>query len=182
MIVITGASATGKTETAKVLHTLYGINKVVTHTTRKMRVGEVNDLDYHFVTKEEFLKLKDEDFFVETTEYNGNYYGTSKPEIADNKVLIVETKGAKTFLALNDPHIVVFRLLASKDMRFSRMLERGDDLESINKRLENDVTWFADNNFEDPRIISINTEYLTLAQVAKEMVKLYRTIIADETK
>ena len=177
MIIITGASATGKSETAKVLRTLYGINKVVTHTTRKMRQGETNDIDYHFVTKEEFERLLKEDFFVEHAEYNGNYYGTSRPEIADNKVLIVETSGAKTFLALNDPHIVVFRLLASKDMRYSRMLERGDDLASINKRLENDVTWFADNQFEDPRIITINTEYLTLAQVAEEMYKLYNTII-----
>ena len=97
MIVITGASATGKTETARVLSTLFNIKKVVTHTTRPMRKGETDGVDYHFVSKEEFLKLKDEDYFVETTTYNNNYYGTSKKEISDDKVLIVETSGAKIF-------------------------------------------------------------------------------------
>ena len=173
MIVITGASATGKTETARVLSTLFNIKKVVTHTTRPMRKGETDGVDYHFVSKEEFLRLKNEDYFVETTTYNNNYYGTSKKEISDDKVLIVETSGAKVFLSLNDPHIIVFRLLASKDMRYSRMLERGDSLESIKQRLEKDVTWFADNNFIDERIITIDTENLTLSQVAEKIHSRY---------
>ncbi len=179
MIVITGASASGKTETARVLNTLYGIKKVVTHTTRDMRKGEVNDVDYHFVSKEKFLELKEEDFFVETTTYNGNYYGTSKKEIEDNKVLIVETSGAKVFLSLNDPRIVLFRLIASKDMRYSRMLERGDNLESIKQRLDKDVTWFADANFNDDRIINIDTESLTLREVADRIVELYHAKLTE---
>ncbi|MBS7384058.1 MAG: guanylate kinase, partial [Bacilli bacterium] len=53
MIVITGPSASGKTATCLYLQEHFGIRKVVTHTTRAMRVGEKNDVDYHFVTKEE---------------------------------------------------------------------------------------------------------------------------------
>lgn len=167
MIVITGASASGKTETAKELTKLYGIVKVVTHTTRPIRVGEVNGVDYFFVTKDEFLKLKKENAFVETTEYNNNYYGTSKKEIADNKVLVVETNGARTFLSLHDPHIVVYRLHASNSTRAKRMKQRGDSDKLIQERLINDVTRFADNNLVSNMIFEIDTEKHNIQEVAK---------------
>ena len=56
MIVLVGASASGKTEIAKLIIKNHGFEKMVTTTTRPMRVGEVKDVDYHFLTKEEFLK------------------------------------------------------------------------------------------------------------------------------
>ena len=54
MIVLTGASASGKTEVVKLLKIKYGIDKVVTHTTREIRSLEIPDEDYHFITKKEF--------------------------------------------------------------------------------------------------------------------------------
>ena len=57
MIVLTGASASGKTEVVKLLKIKYGIDKVVTHTTREIRSLEIPDEDYHFITKKEFLKI-----------------------------------------------------------------------------------------------------------------------------
>ena len=114
MILLTGPSASGKTEIAKVLSKLYGIKKVVTHTTRPMRIGEIQDVDYHFVSKEEFLALQEENYFVETTFYNNNYYGTSKKEIADDKVLVVDPNGKNAFLALNDDKNIFFFIGNSK--------------------------------------------------------------------
>ena len=59
MIILIGPSASGKTSIAKELIEKYNFKKFVTNTTRKMRVGEINDIDYHFITKEQFLdKLK----------------------------------------------------------------------------------------------------------------------------
>jgi len=179
MIVITGASATGKTETARVIKTLYGIKKVVTHTTRPMRGGEQPDVDYHYVTKEKFLQMKKENKFVETMEYCHNYYGTSKAEIAPDKIVIVETSGAKVFLGLNNKSIVVFKLLASRKLRRSRMLERGDTLENINSRLDNDITYFDDSNFNDPRIIDIDTDDLTLEEVARKIYSTYSKMMNE---
>lgn len=57
MIVLTGASASGKTEVVKLLKIKYGIDKVVTHTTREIRSLEIPDEDYHFITKKEFQKM-----------------------------------------------------------------------------------------------------------------------------
>ena len=51
----------------------YDIDKIVTYTTRKPRVGEVNKVDYNFVSEKKFLKLMKEGFFAETTYFNGFY-------------------------------------------------------------------------------------------------------------
>ena len=59
MIVLAGASASGKTEAAKVLASKYGITKVITTTTRAMRVNEINGRDYFFVSEEQFKKMID---------------------------------------------------------------------------------------------------------------------------
>ena len=78
MIILTGPSASGKTATCLYLQDHYGIKKVITHTTRPMRHGEVNDVDYHFVSKEEFQRMIDNDEFVfwrtagEDTSHNVN--------------------------------------------------------------------------------------------------------------
>ena len=78
MLVLVGPSASGKTQILKILMEKYGMKKLVTYTTRPMRVNEVNGIDYHFVSKEEFLNKLENDFFFETIEYNNNFYGTSK--------------------------------------------------------------------------------------------------------
>ena len=73
MIVLAGASASGKTEVAKELAKRYGITKVITTTTRNIRVGEVDGRDYFFVSKERFEEMINEGRFVEHTLYNENY-------------------------------------------------------------------------------------------------------------
>ena len=50
MIILVGASATGKSVVVKKMKDLFNVEKLVTYTTRPMRVGEVNDIDYHFIT------------------------------------------------------------------------------------------------------------------------------------
>ena len=58
MIILVGASASGKTEIANILIKKYGYEKMVTATTRPMRVNEVNKVDYFFLTEEEFKTKK----------------------------------------------------------------------------------------------------------------------------
>ena len=85
MIVLTGPSASGKTATCLYLQAHFGIKKVITHTTRQRRKGEVNNVDYHFVTIDEFRKRKANDEFIEKTFYNGHYYGTSSKDVQIDK-------------------------------------------------------------------------------------------------
>lgn len=173
MIILVGASASGKTEVAKNLAKVYKITKVITHTTRKMRNNEVQDKDYHFVTKEEFLKLKQENYFVETTFYNGNYYGTSKKEISDEKCLIVDPNGLRSFELLNDPRIVTFCLITSKEIRKKRMENRGDKKEDIIKRLSNDGIFFSKEAIGDVDYL-IDSENISIDELTTLIFEKYK--------
>lgn len=172
MILLVGASASGKTEVAKMLAQKYRLKKVVTHTTRPMRPSESNGVDYHFVTLDQMKELIARHYFVETTLYNGNMYGTSKPEIAYDKVLIVDPNGYRSFLALRDPRIVTFLLTASETTRLNRMLYRGDALEEAKKRIANDRKQFAEG--ELPKTdFTIDSEKISIEEAADLVYRYY---------
>ena len=172
MIVLSGASASGKTEAAKMLMGKYGVQKAITTTTRPMRIHEVNGRDYFFVSKEQFEKLIQEDRFVEHTVYNGNYYGSTKDQIANDRVVVIDLEGLKSYSRLNDKRIVTFYLDTCEDIRYKRMLERGDKEEDAKRRIENDRRLFAKNNI--PQVdYTIDSENMTIEQVADEVYKLY---------
>ena len=172
MIVLSGASASGKTEAAKMLMAKYGIQKAITTTTRSMRKNEQNGKDYFFVTKEEFERMIEEDRFVEHTLYNGNYYGSTKDQIADNRSVVIDLEGLKSYSALKDKRIVTFYLSTSEEVRYTRMLDRGDSKEKALERIENDKKAFAESNI--PKVnFRIDSENKTIEQVADEVYRLY---------
>ena len=172
MIVLSGASASGKTEAAKMLMAKYGIQKAITTTTRPMRINEVNGRDYFFVSKEQFDQLIKEDKFVEHTVYNGNYYGSTKDQIASDRVVVIDLEGLKSYSRLNDSRIVTFYLDTSEDIRYKRMLERGDKEEDAKRRLENDRKVFTKDNIPKTNFV-IDSENKNIEEVADEVYKLY---------
>ena len=117
MIVLAGASASGKTEVAKILASKYGIVKAIATTTRDLRVGEVNGRDYFFVSKDEFKKMIEDGRFVEHTIYNDNYYGSTKDQVAKNKCVVVDPAGLKAYIALHDSNIITFFLDSTENTR-----------------------------------------------------------------
>lgn len=146
MIVLAGASASGKTEVAKLLAKKYGIVKIITTTTRDMRVGEVDKRDYFFISKEEFERKIQAGDFVEYTFYNGNLYGSTKDQIADNKCVVIDPAGLRSYIALNNPTIMTFFLEADEETRRKRMLERGDGEEKVASRIAHDRELFKKEN------------------------------------
>lgn len=79
LFVMSAASGAGKTTLKdKVIHKFPDIRYSISATTRKPRPGEVNGVHYFFKTKEEFLKMIEENALVEWNEVHGNYYGTPK--------------------------------------------------------------------------------------------------------
>lgn len=173
MIVLSGASASGKTEVAKLLAKKYNIVKVITTTTRPMRINEINGRDYFFVTKEEFQKMEEEGRFVETTFYNGNYYGSTKDQIADNKCIVVDPIGLKKYIELNNKSIVSFFLESEETTRHKRMLERGDDPEIALKRIEHDREAFKQSQL--PKVdYHVESEISNVEEVTDKIFKLYK--------
>ena len=176
MIVLAGASASGKTEVAKELAKRFGITKVITTTTRKMRVGEVNGRDYFFVSKDQFQEMIKEDKFVEYTVYNENYYGSTKDQIAENKCVVIDPAGLRAYIALNDPNIVTFFLDTEESIRFQRMLQRGDKEEDAKLRIEHDRIAFKPENVADVDY-HVDSQNFNIEEVTNYIYKKYLAIL-----
>mgnify|MGYP003297628845 CR=1 FL=1 len=173
MIVLSGASASGKTEVAKVLASKYGIIKVITTTTRPIRINETDGVDYFFVTNERFLEMIKEEKFVEYTEYNGNFYGSTKDQIQNNKCIVIDPLGLKAYSKIKDRNVVTFFLESEEDTRYQRMLQRGDSVENASRRIINDRTAFAKSNICKVDY-NIDSEHYNVEDVADMIYRLYK--------
>lgn len=181
MIVLTGASASGKTVTALDLQKRHGLVKAITTTTREKRAGETDGVEYFFISKEEFQKRLAENRFVEHSLYNGNYYGCGVDQISDNKIVVLDPNGLHSFLKLKDKNIVSFLLIADESTRKSRMASRGDKESNIKQRIENDINDFALEKIGKVDFV-INTENYTIEEVSDLIYKLYNEKLKKETR
>lgn len=173
MLILIGASASGKTEIAKELIKQHGYEKLVTTTTRPMREGETNGRDYHFVTPEEFHVKKQNDDFFETVIYNENYYGTPK-ESKTNNVLIVDPIGANNIFKNSTGHMYIL-LITDEAVRKERMLSRGDKLEDVVSRLNHDKEHFKVDKLIHYDFV-IDTSNRTVEDLSKEIDMLYKRV------
>lgn len=83
LLVITGPTGSGKDELIKKLLVFYPrMKRVVTHTSRPPRPQETPGVDYYFVSRQQFEQMLNKEELIEYIELAGNYYGTSKAEIA----------------------------------------------------------------------------------------------------
>lgn len=116
----------------------------VSMTTRAPRPGEVNGVNYFFVTKEEFEKAVEEDKLLEHAEFVGNCYGTPKDYVEKkreegyNVLLEIETNGAKQIISKYGSDVVsIYVLPPSIEELENRLIGRGtESKEVIAKRIE----------------------------------------------
>ncbi len=179
MIILVGASASGKTATALALQNKYGLKKAVTTTTRKKRINEVDGIDYFFVSRKEFLKRNKENKFVETTLYNDNFYGCGVDQVSDDRIIVLDPNGVNSFRKLKDNHIKIFLIESSEETRKNRMISRGDEKDKIVQRLENDII-----DFDEKRIGKVDakivTDNLTINEVADLIYKKYIELLNNK--
>jgi len=174
MIVLVGASASGKTELAKKLYQTYGYTKCITTTTRPKRQGERDDVDYHFLDEETFLILEQEDAFYEVTHYNGYLYGIQKKDVMFNGVVIVDPNGANTLISRANKHVFIVYVETSEDIRKKRMLSRGDTIDHVNQRLLHDRSVFHRDVFLRIDLL-IENESHTLSELARTVHQAYQS-------
>lgn len=173
MLILVGPSASGKTELLKVLIKKHNMKKLVTYTTRPMRVGEVNGVDYYFLNKEDFIEKEKNNFFFETVNYNNNYYGTSKNDFSNDKAVILEPVGLQKYIDEAKDKIVIVVLSCASDILYNRMIMRGDSAESIKKRINGDINWFTDELFKKADLV-IDTSYSNLEEDAQKVYDFYQ--------
>ncbi len=176
MIILVGASASGKTATALKLQEKYGLKKAVTTTTREKRLNEVDGIDYFFITRQEFLKRNKENKFVETTLYNDNFYGCGVDQVSDDRIIVLDPNGVNSFRKLEDNHIKIFLIESNVETRKNRMISRGDKKEKIIQRLENDII-----DFDKKKIgkvdATICTDNLSIEETADLIYQEYNKLL-----
>lgn len=176
MVILVGASASGKTEVARYLQAVYGMRKATTTTSRPPRKGERDGIDYFFVSKEDFERLFEAGQLVERAVYSGNFYGCGVDQVAHDRTIVLDPNGLHHFQALNDPGIVTFFLKASEETRRKRMVARGDKKEDIEKRLSNDRDEFSDAKMPTTDF-TIQTDSKSISEIAAEVVCDYRSAL-----
>jgi len=179
MLILIGPSASGKTESAKIMINRYPISRVVTCTTRPKRINEIDGFDYYFLTEEQFLLKEKNHFFAETACYNGHHYGTPLNEIADDKLIILEPQGFQSFLNLKLPSIVAIFLKTSEECRIDRMRLRLDKEENISSRIISDRTDFDLSKIEGLDLI-VDTTDMKLSELADYIYNNYLKILKDK--
>ena len=173
MLVLIGASASGKTELAKKLISNHGFKKMITYTTRDKRLGEIDGLDYHFVSKDVFLAKEKENHFLETTTYNQNYYGTAFVDAQPFTVVIVDIPGANHIYKQLKDRVMIAYVETPEYLRKSRMLKRGDGIEKVAERLHIDKKHFNKSDLKHIDII-VQNESKTLEALADAVSTQYR--------
>ena len=143
LIVLSGFSGVGKnTIITQVLAQRPEIYYSVSFTTRAPREGEVDGVNYNFVTREDFQRRIDRGEFLEYAEYNGNFYGTSlavirqKLDQGTDVLLEIEVQGAAKVLEKMPEAVSLFIVPPSFEELSGRLHARGTDSEeTIQKRL-----------------------------------------------
>lgn len=177
MVVILGASASGKSSVEKILQKIYNMKKVVSYTTRNIRQGEQEGVDYYYISQERFDALDAQGFFAEKIFYpsSGCYYAAAKEDCTDDSIIVVAPEGLTQLLEKPELNIVSFYLESSEIIRFSRMIDRGDALDSIFKRIKEDRKIFKDIANKCSYMIS-NTGDTSLLEIASA---IYQTIMSQ---
>ena len=143
LFVVSAPSGTGKTTVVERLVQVFpdlGLSR--SYTSRRMREGETDGVDYNFITRERFEAMIAEDAFLEWADVFGNLYGTGKAdaerELATGRdlVLVIDVQGARQVRA-NGAHTVgIFVLPPSFEALEQRLRGRSKDSEeAIRKRL-----------------------------------------------
>lgn len=135
LYLISGTSGSGKTELMRNVMN----NEIVSFTTREKRTGEIDMVDYHFISKKEFQQLYENDELIEHTEYSGHFYGVERGELEkklkiSSAFLICDVNGMKQMKSYYPNSVSIF-IYAEKDEIENRMKKRGDSEENIQKRL-----------------------------------------------
>lgn len=138
IILIAGPSGAGKTTISEYLTKKFGIPRVITHTTRPKRAGEIDQKSYYFETEQSFKQLH----FFEHVKYGKYQYGSSKEALEkawqehDIVSLIVDIQGIKSYLTQlkKQAYFLYVTTLTIDDLK-KRLLRRGDSPEMVKERL-----------------------------------------------
>lgn len=177
-IIVSGPSGVGKgticDRLIKELDAWYSVSM----TTRNMRDGEVDGIDYYFISKEEFKKRIDEGKLLEYNIYNDNYYGTPKDKVLEkldegvDVILEIDVNGARNIKNIFHDALLIYVAPPSIQELKERLISRGtEDMEAINNRLK-----IAENELKQIDFY----DYVVVNDDLEEAISKIKKIILEE--
>jgi len=144
LITLTGPSGCGKTSLVKAVGQVLGSVEVVTYTTRRIRSGEVEGLDYFFLENDEFDKIVETGDLIAVATLFKSKYGTSKSSVdhhlkTNHVLLVLGISGVSDVKNVYPDSINIWVKTPNKSDLEDRMIARGDDRKSIEGRLSSDI-------------------------------------------
>lgn len=143
LVVVSGPSGAGKTSVCRALRDDPRVEWSVSATTRVIRPGEVDGVDYHFLTPEEFEASRERGEFLEWARYNSASYGTLRApmlralERGRLFLLEIEVQGTRQLREKAVPGVYVFIVPPSmEELRRRLILRSTNSLPDIDRRLE----------------------------------------------
>jgi len=183
IIVLLGASGSGKSTIENELATHYGFEKIISYTTRQPRDGEINGKDYYFTDQNSFAAMLNTGVLAEYDEYSqGRLYGTLKSDYVDGNKVVVLTPNGLRQLKQSCPNDNIFTVLvnASLGTRVKRYIDRCgvnqftfDDKNEIASRVERDFAMFLGLEREVNLVVD-NNEGTNINDVVKEILETER--------
>tara|TARA_A100001011_G_scaffold393490_1_gene483417 strand:+ start:408 stop:1037 length:630 start_codon:yes stop_codon:yes gene_type:complete len=179
IVIISSPSGAGKTTLCKLLlKKMKNISLSISYTSRNKRLNEINGKDYFFVSKDKFIKLKNNNYFIETAINFKNFYGSPFKNIKkakkDNKYLLfdIDWKGARKIRKYyNSKDIIDFFILPpSKTELKKRLIKRGrDNPKEINLRLS--YAYKEMNHFDEYKYVLINENIHKTVNEIKKIIE-----------
>lgn len=167
LFIVSAPSGAGKTSLVNALiKDSEGIKVSVSCTTRPIRPGEIDGVNYHFITRDAFIARTQSGDFLESAEVFGNFYGTSqawvKNQLASGTDIILEIdwQGAQQVRRLVPGAVSIFILPPSRKTLLERLRGRGQDDEGIiAKRYAEAVNEMSHYPESDYLVINDNFEH-----------------------
>ena len=184
ILVIVSPSGVGKDTLMNKILEKYSdkFKKAVSYTSRKKRPGEREGYNYHYVTKEEFLKLIEENKMIEFYFYSGNYYGLPKKELEDrtnfNKILYINigVSATEKLLEYNVTANFIAILPPSLEALENRLKGRKTESEKIIKErlktAKNEIKAINESRIFNFKIYNDNLEE-TILDLEEKLKNLY---------
>ena len=188
LFVISAPSGAGKTSLVKaLLEQTENIGVSVSHTTRVMREGEQDGVDYHFIDKDSFVAMVGEGAFLEHAQVFDNYYGTAVANIedklkqGDDVILEIDWQGAAQVRKQLPYAVNIFILPPSQQALEERLRGRGQDSDEIIARrmrdAQNETSHYSEYDY-----LVVNDEFDNALIELKSIVLARRCRYAAQTQ
>jgi guanylate kinase len=185
---VSAPSGAGKTSLVKALiESTDAICVSVSHTTRAMRPGEENGVNYHFVDKDTFTGMLEQSAFLEHAEVFGNYYGTSSQWVedtlaqGDDVILEIDWQGAEQVRRQLPDTVGIFILPPSRDELHKRLTGRGQDDDSvIDARMQEAISEMT--HYIEAQYVVINDDFDQALEDFRDIILAKRLTLDNQQR